>query len=592
MHARSLLMFALYVAATGAATPATAPPGTMARSTAASDAVLHSAAPDAAAIESALTEAARHPLAGRPVANEAALVRSLYERRAMQPLWSRPGGLTAQAQALVTLVGAADRNGLDPADYAAARIAAARDRLTSDFAATGDATAAATLQAQFDAMLTVAAVRLVTHLHYGRVDPRAAGFEIKEPRTDLDVAAAVVGLSTAPRTSDALGAVEPTFYHYGLLKQALARYRVLQSDAELTHLPPIGRRPLHAGDAYEGAAALQRLLTALGDLPAAAAPAGAPPAAPPAAPLTAQPAVLDAALVEGLKHFEERHGLATDGTLGAAVFAELTTPLTQRTRQIELTLERWRWLPAFDRPPIIVNIPQFDLFAFEGTADRAAAIMTMKVIVGKAYPQTETPVFSGELRYVIFRPYWDVPRSILLREMLPAIHRDAGYLERNHLEIVAGERETDAVLAPSPDSIAALAAGRARVRQRPGEDNALGLIKFLFPNTHDVYLHSTPAHQLFAQSRRAFSHGCIRVSDPVALARYVLRKAPGVWDDAHILAALNGPDNVRVTLSNTIPVMILYGTVQATEAGPIQFFDDIYRHDARLAELLAKGRSP
>ena len=213
----------------------------------------------------------------------------------------------------------------------------------------------------------------------------------------------------------------------------------------------------------------------------------------------------------------------------------------------------------------------------------------MKVIVGKAYPQTETPVFTGEMRYVIFRPYWDVPRSIVLREMLPAMRRDPGYLGRNHLEIVSGETEDAAVQEPSAGSIDALAAGRLRVRQLPGEDNALGLVKFLFPNAHDVYLHSTPAHQLFLQPRRAFSHGCIRVGDPVVLARYVLRNTPGVWDDAHILAAMHGPDSARVTLAASIPVMILYGTAQATEAGPILFFDDIYGHDARLAALLARG---
>ena len=520
-------------------------------------------------IETALSEAGGHPPVGRAVADEAGLLRGIYAQRGMRPLWSGQQGITAQADELVGILGSADRYGLQSDDYAAPSIRAARDRLTAD------ARASPGSWAQFDVLLTAAAVRLVTHLHYGRIDPRSAGFELPALRSDLDVAATVASLATAARVADALAAIEPPFYHYALLKEALARYRVLQSDAGLTDLPPPGRRALHAGDPYAGAAALRRLLTALGDLPAA--------------PATADPTRLDAALIDGLKRFEQRHGQNPDGSLGPAVYAELTTPLAKRTRQIELTLERWRWLPRFDRPPIIVNIPQFDLFAFESTADRAAAIITMKVIVGKAYPQTETPVFTGEMRYVIFRPYWDVPRSIVLREMLPAMRRDPGYLGRNHLEIVSGETEDAAVQEPSAGSIDALAAGRLRVRQLPGEDNALGLVKFLFPNAHDVYLHSTPAHQLFLQPRRAFSHGCIRVGDPVVLARYVLRNTPGIWDDAHILAAMHGPDSARVTLAASIPVMILYGTAQATEAGPILFFDDIYGHDARLAALLARG---
>jgi murein L,D-transpeptidase YcbB/YkuD len=521
----------------------------------------------ASTVEAALIDLRQAPPPGRPVANEAAVVETIYERRANRPLWSEQARLTSQAVQLSDRLRAAADDGLVPDDYAAQSIAVERERLSSPVGAS-DAD-----WARFDAVLTCAAVRLVTHLHYGRIDPRAAGFELTQPRNDLDVADVVAALAAAAQVNDVLGGVEPAFYHYGLLKTALARYRALQSNPTLTQLPPLGRRTLHAGDAYADAGALRRLLAAVGDLPG-------PPGDAPA------PDSLDADLVDGLKRFQERHGLNPDGSLGPQTFVELTTSFAQRVRQIELTLERWRWLPPFDRPPIIVNIPQFDLFAFQGTADRAAAIMTMKVIVGQAYPRTETPVFTGELQYVIFRPYWDIPRSILLREMLPGIRRRPGYLEQNHLEIVRGESDAAPVLPPSADAIAALAAGQARLRQRPGEDNALGLIKFLFPNAHNVYLHSTPADRLFLQSRRAFSHGCIRVSDPVALAHYVLRNAPGVWDDAHILAAMHGADAVRITLRSPIPVMILYGTVQATEAGPIQFFDDLYGHDAKLQALL------
>ena len=171
--------------------------------------------------------------------------------------------------------------------------------------------------------------------------------------------------------------------------------------------------------------------------------------------------------------------------------------------------------------------------------------------------------------------------------MLPAIRAHSDYLQRNHLEIVRGESDDAAVMQPTPETIAALAAGQLRLRQRPGDDNALGLIKFLFPNTHNVYMYSTPAHQLFLASRRAFSHGCIRVSDPTALAAYVLRNAGAPWDRTQIDAAMHDTKSLRVELREPIRVMILYGTAMATEAGPVQFFDDIYGHDRKLEALLS-----
>jgi murein L,D-transpeptidase YcbB/YkuD len=195
-------------------------------------------------------------------------------------------------------------------------------------------------------------------------------------------------------------------------------------------------------------------------------------------------------------------------------------------------------------------------------------------------------VFLGELKRVVFRPYWDIPRSITLHEILPGLQRHSDYLQRNHMELVRGEGDDDAIIAPSEQAIFQLAAGRLRVRQQPGDDNALGLVKFLFPNSHNVYMHSTPAHQLFSASRRAFSHGCIRVADPVALASYVLKNAASPWDASRIAAAMHGTTTFHVDLSKPIQVMILYGTVMATEAGPVQFFDDIYGHDRKLAALL------
>jgi L,D-transpeptidase YcbB len=496
---------------------------------------------------------------------EARLIRSAYDRAGTTLLWSTQGHISAQGRALVKILRAAETFGLRPGDYAVDLLAAAADRL--------DAQPAAADFVTFDLLLTRSAVRLIGHLHYGRIDPRAAGFELSESRNDLDVAATVVGLASAANVADAVSAAEPAFYHYALLKGALFHYRALAADPALTELPSAGKRTLHPGDAYGGATALRKLLTAVGDLPES----GANPADSP---------VLDTPLTEALKRFQDRHGLAADGSVGLATLAALTTPMARRVRQIELTLERWRWLPAFQTPPIIVNIPEFRLFAFNTTADRAATILQMPVIVGQTYPSKRTPIFIGDLKYVVFRPYWDVPRSITLHEMLPAVHAHPDYLQKNNLEIVAGERDDSPVMMPTAETIAALAAGQLRLRQRPGDDNALGLIKFLFPNAHNVYMHSTPAHQLFLASRRAFSHGCIRVSDPTALAAYVLRNAAAPWTEAQIDAAMHDSKSLRVELRKPIRVMILYGTAMATEAGPVQFFDDIYGHDRKLEDLL------
>ncbi|HUX72284.1 MAG TPA: L,D-transpeptidase family protein [Steroidobacteraceae bacterium] len=518
--------------------------------------------------------AARQPLPGRTVMHEQALLRALYALHPL-PLWSRDGHLSQQGGQLADTLVAAGDYGLEPADYAADLIAARRRLLQSG----GERAAAAWMR--FDVMLSCAAIRLVTHLHYGRIDPRTAGFELAGTRNDLDVVATVAALAAAASVRAALAAVEPPFYHYRLLEAARARYRALQKIPGLTDLPALPRRPLRTGEAYAGAAALRRLLTALGDLPAAIPSSSA---AAPAAP----GGIIDGDLAAALQRFQARHGLTVDGSLGPQTYAALTTPIAQRVRQIDLTLERWRWLPPFRRPPIIVNIPEFRLFAFPTTDDHVAGMLQMDVIVGQTYPRTRTPIFVGELQYIVFRPYWNVPRSITLREMLPAIRAHADYLRRNDLQIVRGQSDDAAVVAPSPAAIDELAAGRLRLRlrQTPGEDNALGLVKFIFPNVHDVYMHGTPAHHLFLQSRRAFSHGCIRVSDPEALAQFVLRNAAGRWDDRQIFAAMHGRDSLRIRLPAPVPVMILYGTVVATQAGPVQFFDDIYGHDRKLAALL------
>ncbi len=457
----------------------------------------------------------------------------------------------------------ADTYGLQPGDYMQALLADPGSASARD----------AGRAARFDVAMSEATVRFVTHLHYGRVDPRAAGFNFARLQSELDIAATLGQLATTDDVQRVISSIEPQFYHYRLLREALLPYRALARDPTLWRLPASQRRSVKPGEPYAGAAQLRRLLHALGDLPDDALRSGA-------------EGAMDPGLVRALQRFQERHGLPPDGALGRETFAALTVPLPQRVRQIELTLERWRWLPALTTPPIIVNIPQFRLFAFQSTQDRKTEILQMDVIVGRTYPGLHTPVFAADMKYVIFRPYWDVPYSITRREMLPAIRANPRYLQEQHLEIVRAAADPGAALPPTVDNLRALASGALRLRQQPGADNALGLIKFMLPNGYNVYLHSTPAHRLFSESRRAFSHGCIRVADPVALGSYVLRNAPGTWTPETIRAAMNGPATLRVDLRRPIRVMVLYGTALATEAGPVLFFDDIYGHDRTLERLL------
>jgi len=287
-----------------------------------------------------------------------------------------------------------------------------------------------------------------------------------------------------------------------------------------------------------------------------------------------------------VRSFQARHGLNADGVLGKGTLAALNVPLPQRIRQLALTLERCRWLVPFKTPPIIVNIPQFQLFAFRTTEDLAADILQMPVIVGRTYAHSQTPVFEGNMRYVVLRPYWDVPYSITKREMLPKIQANPNYLARQRLELVNGQGDNSPVVAPTPENLQLLAAGKLRLRQQPGEDNALGLAKFMFPNSYNVYLHSTPAHQLFNETVRAFSHGCIRVADPLSLATLVLKDAPGDWTREKIQAAMNGTTMQRINLPQPINVLILYATALATEAGPVLFFEDLYGYDQKLERQL------
>lgn len=399
----------------------------------------------------------------------------------------------------------------------------------------------------------------------------------------LPASAAAPAVQVA-RNQDGGGMSPREMPHYLLLEQALEKYRDLAARPELTGLPPLPRKSIKPGESWASMPMVRRLLMELGDLPASAATVVPPPmasvttpgAVPPASgatPAVKPEEVLDDNLVLALRHFQERHGLDTDGVLGPATWRALTTPMSTRVRQIEQTLESWRALPANPHPrAIFINIPRFRLYAVSGFEVTESQMLTIDVVVGRAVRNMRTPVFTADMTHVIFRPYWDVPRSIARNEILPAARRDLNYLARNQYELLDGAGR---IVPASEAALDQLAAGSVRVRQRPGPGNALGAVKFMLPNSHNVYLHDTPSRTLFARSRRDFSHGCIRVADPAGLAEWVLQDNPA-WDRERIEAAMAGTRPLRVDLAEPIRVYIVYGTAIAREDGSMLFLEDLY----------------
>jgi murein L,D-transpeptidase YcbB/YkuD len=504
----------------------------------------------------------------RLTAGERAQLKALYQPGAYAPLWTdQHGRPTDRARNVLAVLNGAADHGLDPADYDAPDIG-------SLAAAPAGAAASQEMAARFDVRLSAALVRYVHHLHAGRIDPHEFGFRV-ESAADAHEHAALAAAVATGRIAESTAALTPQLDAYEELRASLGRYRTHAADPALTQLPAVARS-VHPGDPYAGVSALYRLLLALGDLPADA-----------RQPHTAS---YQGALVEAVIRFQFRHGLAADGVLGARTLEAMNTPLAWRVRQIELGLERLRWLPhAGESRMVLVNVPMFRLWAWDAVPPLGAPAMSSDVIVGRALG-TRTPLFVEELREVVFRPYWIVPSSILRHELLPLVRRDPGYLASNDFEIVPAGGGP--VVPPTPGNVSRLGRG-LDLRQRPGPRNSLGLVKFVFPNQESIYMHDTPAEELFSRSRRDFSHGCVRVRDPVALAEWALAGTPG-WTRDRIGSTMLGDETVRVTVVRPTRVVLFYTTAFVwPEDGTVRFAEDIYRQDRELDRALhaSKARS-
>jgi murein L,D-transpeptidase YcbB/YkuD len=494
-------------------------------------------------------------------------VKEFYESFGGALPWMQNFTLASQARSMIQLLKSADSEGLNAEDYDGSRWdgrVADLERLTPP---------SESVLVRFDVALTVSSMRYVSDLSQGRANPRVVKSGLDTDGTTLDLAEFLRReLIDSSDLDAAVKALAPPFPTYHRTLDALRTYTQLARRDDGERLP-VPRKPVRPGDSYAGLPRLTRLLALLGDL------------ADKNSQQTAR-LIYQGALVDGVKRFQMRHGLEPNGRIDTATLRELNTPFSRRVTQLQLTLERLRWLPhRFERPPVIVNIPEFRLRAVD---QQYHWVLLMKVVVGKAY-RHRTPVFAANIKSVIFRPPWHVPLSIVRAEMVPNIEKDPAYLRKHSYEIVdrgGNAVSTDAVNAAIKS---ALYSGKLGIRQKPGPDNALGLIKFDLPNPYDVYMHGTPATELFARSRRDFSHGCIRVEDPVALATWLLRDKPG-WTAERIRAATLGEETLRVDLGKPVPALIVYGTAVVMEDGEVRFFRDIYGHDAALERALASGQ--
>lgn len=428
----------------------------------------------------------------------------------------------------------------------------------------------------YDTALSVAVLRFLHDLHYGRVNPQGINFNLQLREKKLTDFPALIKDSLALNTVSQLPLlVEPKLHQYQKLKSALAAYRLIAAKSPAFNFTVKGK--LRPGQHHPQLVELNKFLATVGDLPEDT-----------SINTTEKNPKYTENIVAGVKKFQLRHGQNPDGTIGPSTVAAINEPLAQRVTQIELAMERLRWLPELEvGRSIIVNIPAFQLWAIDDINNIDVNITNMRVVVGKAL-KNQTPVLMAQMSFIEFMPYWNVPKNILKDEILPKLIRNPGYLSSQNMEVVSNFGNSAKPVSLDSDSIEKLKRGIYRVRQRPGNRNSLGRVKFIFPNKDDVYLHDTPANSLFSKSRRDFSHGCVRVENPKALAEFAL-KNQGNWNADTIKKAMRTQTMQHVVLKNPIPVLFFYTTSFIDQNNNLAFYQDIYGHDRILLEALKKA---
>ena len=467
-------------------------------------------------------------------------VQHVYKLYAGAPLWmDQEGVANGRAEALTQALINADSDALRLDAYPIGPLATALAAMKQTKTPTADQVA------QADLMLTSAFAALGEDLLTGQVNPKEMSQDWHIDPQEEHVDSALVRSLRDPDLAAAIGRMRPQDEDYENLRKDLVTYRQLVQKGGWSPVPAgKATRPGQA-DAPARLDALRARLTAEGyQVPAAAG------------------ATYDRPFAAVVAQFQSRHGITVDSMLGPETMTTLNLSAEYRLGQVAANLERYRWLPrSLGDRYVLVNVPAFRLEAY----DQGQKALEMKVIVGQEYEGKNTPVFSDTMQYVVFRPYWNITPDIQAKEVGPKIAADPGYLDRENLEYYKD-------------------GGVTRIRQKPGPKNSLGLVKFLFPNSFNIYLHDTPADNLFEKDVRAFSHGCIRLEKPEEMAQFVL----GSDADKVREAMQNGPDNKTVTLKQTIPVYIAYFTTY-TRDGLLYFGNDLYNRDAALVKKVAGG---
>jgi L,D-transpeptidase YcbB len=359
-----------------------------------------------------------------------------------------------------------------------------------------------------------------------------------------------------------IAAEEPVYHQYALLKKHLRKYSELERLEKWPALPE-KMVPLKVGDLSPQVTAVKKLLRVTGDLEK-----------------QDTTALFDSTLTSALASFQSRHGLHADGKLGESTIRALRVPLRDRISQILINMERSRWVPVeVEGSFVVVNIPQFKMHVYENNNLQWSA----DVIVGKSNNVNSTVVFNDSLELIVFSPYWNITPNIITTEIVPSVKKDKRYLEKNNLEVV--DRKGRIVDPSTLDWNKYKEHFPYILRERPGPNNSLGLVKFLFPNDYDIYIHDTPAKALFSKNNRTFSHGCIRLSEPAKFARYLLRDDPR-WDSLKIQEAMHGGQEIFVKLRKKVPVFIAYFTAWVDQEGRLNFAEDVYGHDKKMEQLL------
>jgi murein L,D-transpeptidase YcbB/YkuD len=487
---------------------------------------------------------------GTPVADAWFLIR-FYERRQFRSAWDPDTKLDGLLRALE----GSGEHGLDSADYHEDLLREHRERRSREPSPDTDI--------NLDILATDALARYAFHLRFGKVNPEAIEPTWNFSRTLEGVSPvnAVQNLIDAPDIGAALRALAPQEPRYTELMKALSDYRVLAEAGGWPQVPD--GETLRAGMRSARVALLRQRLQAVGYRLGNA---GSDPG---------NPDLFDAALDDAMRTFQRLHGLDADGVVGARSVAALNVSVEARIDQLRVNLERVRWIfRDLEARYIVANIARFRASLIEDDE----VIWTTRAVVGRPYRQT--PVFRASMTYLVLNPTWTVPPGILRNDLLPEIRRDPAALARRNM----------VVLDPSGDEVnPAEVDWNARafpymLRQQPGPDNALGRVKFMFPNPHHVYMHDTPARELFDRADRTFSSGCIRLENPMDLVELLLRES-GQWDRAAIDRAVAGGRQRTVNLSRPLTVLLIYGTV-VPEDGEIYFLQDVYNRDAHLLEAL------